>query len=66
MSDHPHPFQNKSLRAFFIVLIALIAISTSVSAFFAFRAGHMAKAASVFFAGLTFVILFGTNLRIKR
>lgn len=52
----------KTLRTTLIVLIVLIMISCTASAILSLRGGHTARAASTFFAGLTFSILFFTRL----
>jgi uncharacterized membrane protein YjjP (DUF1212 family) len=52
----------KTLRTTLIVLIVLIMISCTASAVLSLRGGHTARAASTFFAGLTFSILFFTRL----
>ena len=53
------------LRTVLIVLIVLIMISCTASAILSLRGGHTARAASTFFAGLAFSILFFTRLRKK-
>ncbi|HOZ41157.1 MAG: hypothetical protein IPO05_11530 [Flavobacteriales bacterium] len=45
-----------------ILLIISIMICCTASAFLSLRGGHTARAASTFFAGLTFSILFATRL----
>lgn len=50
------------LRTVLIVLIVLIMISCTASAILSLRGGHTARAASTFFAGLAFSILFFTRL----
>jgi uncharacterized membrane protein YjjP (DUF1212 family) len=52
----------RTLRTTLIVLIVLIMISCTASAILSLRGGHTARAASTFFAGLTFSILFFTRL----
>lgn len=52
----------KTLRTTLIVLIVLIMISCTASAILSLRGGHAARAASTFFAGLTFSIFFFTRL----
>jgi ABC-type uncharacterized transport system permease subunit len=55
-------FTPARLRPLLIVLIILIMISCTASAVLSLRGGHTARAASTFFAGLTFSILFFTRL----
>lgn len=55
-------FNPARLRTVLIVLIILIMISCTASAILSLRGGHTARAASTFFAGLTFSILFFTRL----
>jgi len=50
------------LRLVIMVLIILIMVSCTSSAILSLRGGHTARAASTFFAGLTFSILFFTRL----
>lgn len=50
------------LRILIIVLIILIMTSCTASAIFGLKAGHTARAASTFFAGLAFSILFLSRL----
>lgn len=50
------------LRILIIVLIVLIMTSCTASAIFGLKAGHTARAASTFFAGLAFSILFWSRL----
>ena len=50
------------LRIVIIVLIVLIMTSCTASAIFGLKAGHTARAASTFFAGLAFSILFWSRL----
>lgn len=50
------------LRIVIIVLIVLIMISCTASAIFGLKAGHTARAASTFFAGLAFSILFWSRM----
>jgi len=50
------------LRIVIIVLIALIMTSCTASAIFGLKAGHTARAASTFFAGLAFSIIFWTRI----
>ncbi len=55
-------FTPRRLRIVIIVLIVLIMTSCTASAIFGLKAGHTARAASTFFAGLSFSILFWTRL----
>ncbi|MFZ1687680.1 MAG: hypothetical protein WAU70_09675 [Flavobacteriales bacterium] len=50
------------LRVLIIALIVLIMFSCTASAILGLRGGHTARAASTFFAGLAFSILFWTRL----
>jgi hypothetical protein len=45
-----------------MVAIAVIMLCCTVSAILGLRAGHTARAASTFFAGLTFSIIFWSRL----
>ncbi|MEO8588608.1 MAG: hypothetical protein ABI432_04505 [Flavobacteriales bacterium] len=45
-----------------LLLIVGIMICCTVSAFLGLRSGHTARAASIFFAGLAFSIIFWTRL----
>ena len=51
-------FTPNRLRLTLIVLIVLIMFSCTTSALLSLRAGRTTRAASTFFAGLTFSILF--------
>ena len=53
-------------RPLVLALIAAIMICCTASAVFGLRSGHTARAASTFFAGLTFSILFWTQLQRKK
>ena len=50
------------LRILIIALIAVIMFACTTSAILGLRTGHTARAASTFFAGLAFSILFWTRL----
>jgi hypothetical protein len=50
------------LRTLLVVLIVFIMLSCTASAILGLRGGHTARAASTFFAGLTFSILFWMRL----
>lgn len=52
----------KTLRTILILLIVVIMICCTASAVLGLRGGHTARAASTFFAGLTFSIFFFTRL----
>ncbi|MBK9195360.1 MAG: hypothetical protein IPO17_10325 [Flavobacteriales bacterium] len=49
-------------RMLIIALIVVIMACCTASAIFGLRAGHPARAASTFFAGLAFSILFWSRL----
>jgi hypothetical protein len=55
-------FTPARLRSELLVLIVLIMISCTASAILSLRGEHTARAASTFFAGLTFSILLFTRL----
>jgi hypothetical protein len=55
-------FTPARLRTVLIVLIVLIMISCTTSAFLSLRGGHATRAASIFFAGLAFSTLFMNRL----
>ena len=50
------------LRTVILLLIAGIMISCTASALLGLQSGHAARAASTFFAGLTFSIIFWMRL----
>ena len=50
------------LRVAIITLVVVIMCCVTASAILSLRAGHAARAASTFFAGLAFSILFWTRL----
>jgi len=55
-------FSPNRQRLTLIVLILLIIFSCTTSAVLSLRTGHTARAASTFFAGLAFSILFITRM----
>jgi hypothetical protein len=55
-------FTPDRLRIFFIVSIVVIMCCVTASAILGLRTGHTARAASTFFAGLAFSILFWTRM----
>jgi hypothetical protein len=55
-------FTPKRLRMLIIALIVVIMCSVTASAILGLRTGHNARAASTFFAGLSFSILFWTRM----
>lgn len=55
-------FTPARLRIVIIVLIVFIMISCTASAILSLRGGHTSRAASTFFAGLSFSIFFATRL----
>jgi choline-glycine betaine transporter len=58
-------FTPKRLRMVIIALIVVIMCCVTASAILGLRTGHTARAASTFFAGLAFSILFWTRLTKK-
>ena len=55
-------FTPDRLRNLIIALIAVIMCCVTASAILSLRTGHNARAASTFFAGLAFSILFWTRM----
>lgn len=55
-------FTPARLRVLIIALIVVIMFCCTVSAILGLRGGHTARAASTFFAGLAFSILFWTRI----
>ena len=49
--------QNVIGRNFVIAFLVVIAVASSLSAYFAMKAGYPTRAASVFLAGVTFVLI---------
>lgn len=53
-------------RTLLLVMIALILLCCSASAYFSWRAGRHPRAASTFAAGVTFALLIGSRALRKR
>lgn len=63
VADYLHSmFTPNRLRVLIIVLIVLIMCCCTASAILSLRTDHTARAASTFFAGLSFSILFWTRM----
>ena len=58
--NHPgEPRAGKAVRVILSVMMVLIALACVMSSLLALRSGDLARAASVFLAGLVFVVLIG-------
>lgn len=66
MTDNLEKPQKSKMRAIGIALVIFIGIACLVSAYFAMKAGYPARAASVFFAGAVFEVIFMSRLRRRK